>query len=326
MSENKLRKDSWSRYWKGGALHSCGGSFDGNYADSIGAFWRTVFAPLTSASHVLDVATGNGALPKLLLDAKPDAAQMPQVHAIDLAAIDPPWRQGYAADRIGRVQFHAGVAAENLPFANGSFDLVISQYGLEYADLERATDELVRVLKPGAQVALVLHHAESLPVRLGASECKQIDWLLQSGGVVTRARRLLPFLARLATPEGMASVQRDPEATKARQRYNDSMREIESRAQRPGADVLIETQEALARIAARTSAIGRQAAEAELNALVEALEQSRLRQSELVAHALDAAAVKGLGERLARRDGLTVQIDELRVRGEVFGWSLQTSV
>jgi len=323
MSGNEQRRESWSRYWQGGALHSCGGSFEGNYGDSIGAFWRSVFKPLTATDRVLDIATGNGALPRLLLDTKGTAAALPEIDAIDLAAIDPPWYQACGAEIRDRLRFHAGVAAERLPFADASFDLVISQYGLEYSDLSASVGGIVRVMKPEATVALIAHHADSLPVRLGRAECVEIDWLLQSGGPVQRARRLLPYLARLGTPAGAASVQRDPDAAKARQRYNESMRELQQRAAGAAGDFLIETQQALGQIAAATPAAGQRAAEAQLQALVEQLEQSRLRQAELAAHALSVDAVLALGQQLAQPDGLALEIAEIRVRDELFGWSLR---
>lgn len=324
MSGFEQRRDSWSRYWQSGALHSCAGSFDGNYADSIGSFWRGVFASLRASDRVLDVATGNGALPRLLLDVHSDGAQLPEIDAIDLAEIAPSWRTGYAAEQLARLRFHAGVAAESLPFADASFDLVISQYGLEYADLAVAVDELLRVMKPTASVALVLHHAGSLPVRLGAAECADIDWLLRSGGLIQRTRRLLPYLARLATPEGASSVQRDPEAAKIKQRYNEGMRELQQRADNAAGDFLIETQELLGSIAAAAASTGLRAAEARLQAAIEHLQLARLRQAELVEHALDAEAVQSLAQRLAARDGLRVDLGELRVRDELFAWSLRT--
>ncbi len=323
MSGNEQRRDSWSRYWQGGALHSCAGSFEGNYADSIGSFWRGIFEPLKAGDRVLDIATGNGALPRLLLDTRGTAAALPEIDAIDLAAIAPPWYQACGADVRDRLRFHAGVAAEALPFADASFDLVISQYGLEYSDLSNSVAEVLRVLKPGAAVALIVHHAESLPVRLGRAECREIAWLLQSGGLIPRARRLLPFLARLGTPEGAASVQRDPDAAKARQRYNESMRELQQRAAGAAGDFLAETQQALGQLAAATPAAGQRAAETQLQALVEQLEQSLLRQAELVEHALDADAVQKLGQRLAQGDSQRLEITEIHVRDELFGWSLR---
>ena len=60
---NDPRRQAWSSYWAQGALHSCTGSFDARYSGAIGAFWDAVVAEIPPGSRVLDLATGNGALP-----------------------------------------------------------------------------------------------------------------------------------------------------------------------------------------------------------------------------------------------------------------------
>lgn len=90
-------------------------------------------------------------------------------------------------------------------------------------------------------------------------------------------------------------------------------------------DVLFETQTAVGELMQRVAGIGAAAAQGELDGLGDGLRLGRLRQAELVAHALDAAAVERLGQRLAGRDGLRCDIGQLRVRGELFGWSLRTT-
>lgn len=46
---------------------------------------------------------------------------------------------------------------EALPFADGSFDFVLSRVAIPYMDIARATKEMWRVLRPGGQVWLALH-------------------------------------------------------------------------------------------------------------------------------------------------------------------------
>jgi hypothetical protein len=48
-----------------------------------------------------------------------------------------------------------------------------------------------------------------------------------------------------------------------------------------------------------------------------------LRQAELVEHALDRAGVDRLAAVLAGSAAAQVEVDELHVRGELFGWSLR---
>jgi ubiquinone/menaquinone biosynthesis C-methylase UbiE len=65
--------------------------------------------------------------------------------------------------RIARnVRFTSG-RAEQLPFANAQFDLVIARVSLAYTDLPKSLREIGRVLKPGGKVWMALH-AFSVPI------------------------------------------------------------------------------------------------------------------------------------------------------------------
>lgn len=325
MTDHAARRASWSRYWSEGALHSCAGSFAGNYDGEIGAFWRSVFAPLGRDDRVLDIATGNAPLPQLLLDARyPDPASLPRIDAVDLAEVNPAWLAQQIPPVRERIHVQGGIAAEALPFADHSFDLIVSQYGIEYSDLPRSAAEVVRVRKPGGRIALVLHHQQSLPVQLGSAEVGHIDWLLATGNLFDRARRLLPYLARLATPAGMASVQRDPDAARARTRLNEAMRLLEQRAHTEAApDLLLEMQAAVGQVLGAAAQIGERAARERLQFLADGLSQARLRQAELVTHALDREGVERLAASLQPASTVAVEIAELRIRDELFGWSLR---
>ncbi|MFO1495623.1 MAG: class I SAM-dependent methyltransferase [Lysobacterales bacterium] len=316
-----LRRDSWSRYWAAGALHSCASSFAGNYEDEIGAFWRQEFADWRADARALDVATGNGALPKLIIDT---LAAWPEIDAVDLADIAPRWPRSLPKAQRARLRFHPRVLAEQLPFADASFDYAISQYGLEYSDLARSLPELRRVLRSGARVALVVHHRESLPVAIGSAEVAHIDGLLAPGQLLDLARALIPILVRLATPAGLAAVQRDPNAAALRQQYNLAMRALQERAQAAAApDVLLETQQAVGDLIQRSARLGLREAVQRLDQIVRGLQESRLRQAELVRHALTREAVEAIAAALGARQ-LTLQ--PLHARGAVFAWGLRVQL
>ena len=112
--------------------------------------------PMTRGTRVLDVAagTGNASLPA--------AARGAQVTASDLTPelLDAGRRR---ADAAGLQLEWAEADAERLPFADGSFDVVMSAIGVMFAPRHQAAaDELVRVCRPGGTIGLLCWTPEGM--------------------------------------------------------------------------------------------------------------------------------------------------------------------
>lgn len=101
-----------------------------------------------SGQKVLDVAAGNG---NVSLAA---ARRWCDVIATDyVPALLDRGRERAEADRLG-IQFREA-DAEALPFPDGSFDVVVSTFGVMFtADHDRAAAELVRVCKSGGKIGM----------------------------------------------------------------------------------------------------------------------------------------------------------------------------
>lgn len=315
------RRESWSRYWSGGVLHSCSTSFEGNYAGEVREFWQRAAEGLAQHGRVLDIATGNGALPRLLLDLLP-ADSLAVIEAVDLADIRPSWWAGLDEAQRLRLRFHAGVPAERLPFADAGIDLVLSQFGLEYTDLPRALAEVRRVLRPGGRLALVVHARDSLIVGQAREELAHLDWLQGDSGPIDLAGALLAPAARTATAAGRAALGLDPQANALRERFNRAMAETSARARTsPCPDLLFETRDGIAAALAASARSGQASTGATLLAeLAQLRADSELRLRELVDCALDRAGV----EALASGIGAGVEsLQELRFpNAERLGWGL----
>lgn len=285
------RREAWSTYWEAGGLHSCIGRLVEDREGAIGRFWRACFAGLRDGDRMLDLATGNGALLKFMRD---DVARDVRVDAVDLADVAPQW---LSPDATTGITFHRRVRMEALPFADATFDLVVSQFGLEYAQWPQALDEAARVCGNRGRLAFVLHHADSLVVRIGRHEQAHQRFLLAADGLLAVAADLLPHLARV-----QAGGAPDVAAEQAREAYNAAMRRV---AERIGGS---EAPDLLGEARDRVHAIlgGRFGADPEhrrdqLAAYAQALADASLRTRELLECGLDEGRVLGLVEALRAR-------------------------
>src|SRR5437762_11074245 len=103
---------------------------------------------LRSGARVLDVAAGNG---NATLAA---ARRFAEVTSTDyVPALLERGRARAAAERLP-VTFQEA-DAEQLPFADGSFDVVLSVFGVMFTpNQEQAAEELLRVCRPGGKIGL----------------------------------------------------------------------------------------------------------------------------------------------------------------------------
>lgn len=321
ISKADDHRDPWAAYWATGALHSCASSFDGNYGGAIAAFWHAVFSTLAAGDRVLDVACGNGALGRLLVQQTPDASI--GCDAVDLAPLSPRWLADAPPAQAKRIRFHPQTPAEQLPFEDGRFALAVSQYGIEYTDMEHSVAELLRVTRRPGRIALLLHHERSRPVSLARDEIAHLDWLFAEDGLLASVARIVPIVVRASTAQGRAALAHDPVAERERQRFNELQRELGTRAASALCpDVLYEVRDALGRVLALAGQAGAQHAAAALEALRGSLSDGRRRLADLCRCALDEQAL----QRLQARLGGHCRTDELVHSGWLMGYSLEVRV
>ncbi len=105
------------------------------------------FGPLEGKT-LLDVACGYSMTPVIF------ALAGARVHAIDVAPKTIATVQRFASYKqvADRMQAHVG-PAEQMPFANDTFDFVFGGAALHHLQLESAAREIARVLKPGGKGA-----------------------------------------------------------------------------------------------------------------------------------------------------------------------------
>ena len=315
-SAQDLRKAAWSSYWTQGPMHSCIGSFDAGYTGAIGDFWDAQAGAMAAGARVLDLATGNGALPLRFWERHGDAIA---IDAVDLAALAPQWHQSGTHPRI---RFHQGVAMEALPFPDASHDWVVSQFGFEYADRDAALGECLRVLAGGGTLAFVMHHADSVLVAVGRNELANVQCLLAPGGLLDAAAGVAPWIARARV--GDPGVGGNAQANQARGRYNLAMTALGGQiAASAVPDSLLEGRQWVHRLLADARIRDAATLEAALAQYRDTLRATALRTSEMIEHALDATQAEAMVARLRReRPGHATQAVPLQQAEGLLGWAL----
>lgn len=315
------RSDAWTEYWATGVLHSCSGSYRGDYGGEIRLFWAGIYRDLATGDRVLDVCCGNGALGRLLASSERFSDSGVVMDAVDAAAVAPAWIDTLPSPDRARLRFHPHVDAGRLPFAARSFDLCVSQYGIEYAGPE-AWDEVGRVLDRGGRFAAVVHHSESLPVRIAREEIGHLDWLQAPDGPFEAARSLLPWMAMAAAPGGVERLNSNASAVRARQAFRMAVQRLEERA--AGSrypDALDEAREPLVGALQVARERGAEAATAVLEQACSAWARQRLRASDLAEVAMGREQLAALLERVS---GEPPRIGEVRFEtGDIAGWCVE---
>lgn len=150
--------ETWSEVWTTPTLTAFSNSFKENYDGSILKFWESQITG--NLDHVVDLACGNGALTWIANDLLNCNESKTKVTGIDYAEIDPFEVLARNPEDYPQVSFIGNTGIESLPFTDGSVDLVISQYGLEYSNLDQSIPEIIRVLSPSGKMAFIMHDAD----------------------------------------------------------------------------------------------------------------------------------------------------------------------
>lgn len=174
-----MENDPWSVYWRQPQLHSCIAASNPANQQDLAAFWGDFARSLNPAARVLDLATGNGAVPVQLLTAVPTL----RITGVDRAAISPA-KHVAGEPLLGRVRFCGEVELDRLPRLEGPFEALTSQFGVEYAGPDVAARVLDSHLISGGAFQWLLHHRDSTVVASGARDRTELAGLLAEDGLL----------------------------------------------------------------------------------------------------------------------------------------------
>jgi len=169
----------WSEYWqKDDSKGEVFVSLKGERHPALAEHWREFFADVDAGSSVLDIASGAGSV----------FASLPDGHGFDLYACDlAAAALEQLSERIANVTTVVS-SADRLPFGDRSFDVVVSQFGVEYAGIDAFT-EAARVVARGGQLAVLAHVRDGYIDARNKAELAEAK-LVKDSGFIARAVEL----------------------------------------------------------------------------------------------------------------------------------------
>jgi SAM-dependent methyltransferase len=141
-------REAWTQFWADSAQSRCAAGAPGIW-QSQALHWSAFASSLPRGARVLDLGCGAGAVGRMLLTCRDDL----RVTGVDAARVP--------RSKLPQMELISDTDMESLPFEDGSFNAVVSQFGYEYSHTRESTPEIVRVLAPGAPLSFLVHHAGS---------------------------------------------------------------------------------------------------------------------------------------------------------------------
>lgn len=194
---------SWEHFWGGspsGGAYAC----DGRSHPALDQAWLLFFSlalqgragPLKS----LDLAAGSGMLIGYLLQAGTGAAV--EMHCLDSSP---------AAIASIKLRFPAVVGhvadARQTGLADGAYDIVTSQFGIEYAGAG-ALGEAMRLVRPGGHLGLVMHCKDGRIETDGRHTRDAVARVLQAGLMQNAILYFAAAFVHQARGQGLAQLER----------------------------------------------------------------------------------------------------------------------
>lgn len=181
ISTHDENQDDWNQFWLGNSVTSFADRFANGYEGEIKKFWIDHLTGAKSATKVIDVACGNGAICWICDEVLNADQKCTEIIGIDFADIHPFSSKGHSQTIHPNISFIPNNPIEKLPFQNNQVDVAVSQWGIEYSDFNASVKELSRVLKTNSSIILVCHTEQSSIVKVSAETVPLLKLIVSSG-------------------------------------------------------------------------------------------------------------------------------------------------
>lgn len=194
--------EAWNEYWSGAANPAAADAVRGCAPGAgLSQFWRARFSALFedgAPRRLVDLAGGGGAVAREAALAAHERGAPIEIVCLDVS----PAAAASAADAVEAPASAVVGDAARLPLALRAFDVVTSQYGVEYAG-RTAVEEAGRLVAPGG-ACIVLAHLDGGAIQAECRANAAVLSALVESGLFAKAQALFDALAR---PDAVGSVE-----------------------------------------------------------------------------------------------------------------------
>ncbi|NVK23049.1 MAG: class I SAM-dependent methyltransferase [Kangiellaceae bacterium] len=214
----------WEKYWSEGHLTSFCGDFEENYEDEYSTFWKEKFSEVTAGNSVLDLATGNLALPVLGLSIPKDDIKY---YAVDLSKISKNKiceKKSQLKEILNKIELFDQLNIENLNiFENEKFSLISSMYGFEYANEKKVLAEVSRLLSKGGRFVAIAHSENSIILNRNNQSLRCLNSILAKKGLLDTLERMSKAMRSIKSQKDLVDMKFNNVAEKLRSQLNQQL-------------------------------------------------------------------------------------------------------
>lgn len=166
--------ESWNAYWKNNHHGDCF-SLDGQseLSQILSNYWCDYFRSKKQGLYLLDLACGNGFVGKCAIKSNSNLLAIGVDKVAEIGQTE-----FQVVKNNSRLKLLTGLGIDQLKFAENEFDIIVSQFGIEYSDFSSIIKNIVMQLKPNGEMHLVLHHTESILYQQSQTEITILNYLL----------------------------------------------------------------------------------------------------------------------------------------------------
>ena len=300
---------AWTQLWSTGHLDSLPQQRAAGLLAPLESTWKRFFSSFGEGARLVDLATGGGEVLRAAL-AVGRGFHLTGVDIADLSAVR-------ATFPKPQVELIGSTDLAKLPLPDGAFDGVVSQFGIEYADVEAATREGVRVLAAQGRGHLVLHHRYSAITQGVISNLRAEHAVFQGDSAFPLGRKVFELKERSAPADATGAAEAE---------FRRVVAILQSRLrQEPAFAMAGNVVGFLTRLAHASDSLPPAEALRRLDFVKHDTEARRLRKQAQVDASLDRAGVNRLAAALTSAGATVDPARELRGGEHLLAWELSCS-